>query len=104
MCCNVGWGLTSFLRGERKKQNKFHQISTNQPIKELNSTFQFPFNLARNCLLRGFPHLQPTARQYGEVVLPDAASGQTPGTRQLAGHKAVTVQACLADASQTGRV
>jgi hypothetical protein len=24
--------------------------------------------------------LQLTARQYGEVVLPDAASGQSPGT------------------------
>ena len=36
--------------------------------------------------------LSLTARQYGEVVLPDAASGQGPGTRQLAGHKAVTVQ------------
>jgi len=33
-----------------------------------------------------------TARQYGEVVLPDAASGHDPDTRQLAGHKAVTVQ------------
>ena len=31
-----------------------------------------------------------TARQYGEVVLPDAASGQNPGTlvRQLADHGA----------------
>ena len=33
-----------------------------------------------------------TARQYGEVVLPDAASGHDPDTRQLAGQKAVTVQ------------
>jgi hypothetical protein len=33
-----------------------------------------------------------TARQYGEVVLPDASTGQYPGTRQLAGQKAVTVQ------------
>ena len=33
-----------------------------------------------------------TARQYGEVVLPDVASGQNPGTRQLTGHKAITVQ------------
>jgi hypothetical protein len=32
------------------------------------------------------------ARQYVEVVLPDAASGQSPGTRHLAGQKAVTVQ------------
>ena len=36
--------------------------------------------------------LPPTARQYGEVVLPDAASGHDPSTRQLAGQKAVTVQ------------
>jgi hypothetical protein len=33
-----------------------------------------------------------TARQYGEVVLPDDSTGQGPGTRQLAGQKAVTVQ------------
>ena len=26
------------------------------------------------------PKLPPTARQYGEVVLPDEASGQSPGT------------------------
>jgi len=36
--------------------------------------------------------LTVTARQYGEVVLPDEASGQGPGTRQLAGQKVVTVQ------------
>ena len=33
--------------------------------------------------------LRLTARQYGEVVLPDAASGQSPGTLAC---KAVTVQ------------
>jgi len=33
-----------------------------------------------------------TARQYGEVVLPDAASGQGPGTPSTRGHKVVTVQ------------
>ena len=33
-----------------------------------------------------------TARQYGEVVLPDASTGHGPDTRQLAGQKAVTVQ------------
>jgi len=33
-----------------------------------------------------------TARQYGEVVLPDAASGQNPGTPRQRGQKAVTVQ------------
>ena len=33
-----------------------------------------------------------TARQYGEVVLPDAASGQGPGTPSTRGQKAVTVQ------------
>ena len=33
-----------------------------------------------------------TARQYGEVVLPDAASGQVPGTPRERGQKAVTVQ------------
>ena len=37
-------------------------------------------------------NLRITARQYGEVVLSDAASGQGPGIRQLAGHKAVRVQ------------
>ena len=40
------------------------------------------FKLIRNC---GKPILSLTAcvltaRQYGEVVLPDAASGQSPGT------------------------
>jgi len=35
---------------------------------------------------------QLTARQYGEVVLPDAASGQGPGTPSTRGQKAVTVQ------------
>jgi hypothetical protein len=33
-----------------------------------------------------------TARQYGEVVLPDAASGQGPGTPRQRGQKTVTVQ------------
>ena len=36
--------------------------------------------------------LRITARQYGEVVLPDDSTGQSPGTRQLAGQKVVTVQ------------
>jgi hypothetical protein len=38
------------------------------------------------------PECNITARQYGEVVLPDAASGQGPGTPRERGHKAVTVQ------------
>jgi hypothetical protein len=33
-----------------------------------------------------------TARQYGEVVLPDEASGQGRGTPSTRGQKAVTVQ------------
>jgi len=33
-----------------------------------------------------------TARQYGEVVLPDAASGNCPGTRRQASHITVPVQ------------
>ena len=33
-----------------------------------------------------------TARQYGEVVLPDAASGNCPGTRRQAGRETVPVQ------------
>jgi hypothetical protein len=33
-----------------------------------------------------------TARQYGEVVLPDAASGNNPGTRRQASHITVPVQ------------
>jgi hypothetical protein len=33
-----------------------------------------------------------TARQYGEVVLPDARTGQCPGTPSTRGQKAVTVQ------------
>jgi len=33
-----------------------------------------------------------TARQYGEVVLPDAASGSCPGTPRQRGHETVTVQ------------
>jgi len=41
---------------------------------------------------RNFNLLSITARQYGEVVLPDASTGQSPDTRQLAGQKAVTVQ------------
>ena len=36
--------------------------------------------------------LHITARQYGEDVLPDAASGQGPGTPRQRGHKAVPVQ------------
>jgi len=36
--------------------------------------------------------LKLTARQYGEVVLPDAATGQGPGTPRQRGHKAVPVQ------------
>jgi len=33
-----------------------------------------------------------TARQYGEVVLPDDSTGQDPGTPRQRGQKAVTVQ------------
>jgi hypothetical protein len=33
-----------------------------------------------------------TARQYGEVVLPDAASGQNPDSPRQRGHETVTVQ------------
>jgi hypothetical protein len=33
-----------------------------------------------------------TARQYGEVVLPDAASGNCPGTRRQASHITVPAQ------------
>jgi hypothetical protein len=33
-----------------------------------------------------------TARQYGEVVLPDASTGQGPGTPRQRGQKTVTVQ------------
>jgi hypothetical protein len=33
-----------------------------------------------------------TARQYGEVVLPDASTGQSPGTPRQRGQKFVTVQ------------
>jgi len=36
--------------------------------------------------------LQLTARQYGEVVLPDAASGQNQDTPRQRGQKTVTVQ------------
>jgi len=36
--------------------------------------------------------LNITARQYGEVVLPDAASGNCPGTRRQASHITITVQ------------
>ena len=36
--------------------------------------------------------LSITARQYGEVVLPDASTDLSPGTRQLAGQKTITVQ------------
>ena len=33
-----------------------------------------------------------TARQYGEVVLPDAASGNNPDTPRQRGHETVPVQ------------
>ena len=33
-----------------------------------------------------------TARQYGEVVLPDASTGQSPGTPRQRSQKTVTVQ------------
>jgi len=33
-----------------------------------------------------------TARQYGEVVLPDDSTGQSPGTPSTRGQKTVTVQ------------
>jgi len=36
--------------------------------------------------------LSITARQYGEVVLPDDSTGQGPGTPSTRGQKAVTVQ------------
>jgi len=36
--------------------------------------------------------LTVTARQYGEVVLPDANTGQDPGTPSTRGQKVVTVQ------------
>ena len=36
--------------------------------------------------------LRLTARQYGEVMLPDAASGNCPGTRRQASHITVPVQ------------
>jgi len=36
--------------------------------------------------------LHITARQYGEVVLPDAASGNCPGTPRQRGHETVPVQ------------
>jgi len=36
--------------------------------------------------------LQLTARQYGEVVLPDDSTGQGPGTPRERGQKFVTVQ------------
>jgi hypothetical protein len=47
-------------------------------IKIVGGQFSFPFVL--------------TARQYGEVVLPDVASGQSPGTPPKRGQKTVTVQ------------
>jgi len=37
-------------------------------------------------------NLSLTARQYGEVVLPDASTGQGPGTPSTRGQKVVTVQ------------
>ena len=36
--------------------------------------------------------LSITARQYGEVVLPDDSTGQSPGTPRQRGQKFVTVQ------------
>ena len=33
-----------------------------------------------------------TARQYGEVVLPDASTGQSPGTPRQRGQKFITVK------------
>jgi len=56
--------------------------------------FQF---LTIMCVLYGRNYqdcsqLHITARQYGEVVLPNAASGQSPGTPSTRGQKAVTVQ------------
>ncbi|PKP07805.1 MAG: hypothetical protein CVU08_16060, partial [Bacteroidetes bacterium HGW-Bacteroidetes-3] len=50
----VGVSLISFLRGERKKQNKFHQISTNQPIKRAKFHIPICCQFARNCLPCGF--------------------------------------------------
>jgi len=53
----------------------------------------FGIMILRYYYLRGLGlALGITARQYGEVVLPDAASDHDPDTRQLAGQKAVTVQ------------
>ena len=49
-------------------------------------------NKIRHYALGGGSICPITARQYGEVVLPDAASDHDPDTRQLAGQKAVTVQ------------
>jgi len=45
-----------------------------------------------NHFLVGSFSLLITARQYGEVVLPDEASGQGPGTPSIRGQKTVTVQ------------
>jgi hypothetical protein len=42
--------------------------------------------------IRGSRPLMLTARQYGEVVLPDASTGQSPGTPRQRGQKFVTVQ------------
>ena len=39
-----------------------------------------------------FTELTITARQYGEVVLPDAASGNCPGTPRQRGYVTVPVQ------------
>jgi len=39
-----------------------------------------------------FSKLTITARQYGEVVLPDDSTGQGLGTPSTRGQKAVTVQ------------
>ena len=39
-----------------------------------------------------YGELHITARQYGEVVLPDASTGQGPGTPRQRGQKTVTVQ------------
>jgi hypothetical protein len=38
------------------------------------------------------PALPPTARQYGEVVLPDTASGNCPGTPRERSHETVPVE------------
>ena len=44
------------------------------------------------CICQIGNELLLTARQYGEVVLPDASTGQGPGTPSTRGQKTVTVQ------------